>query len=360
MSKKIQIGKNFLGGDAPVLIQSMTNTDTNDVEATVEQCKQLADAGCEMIRITVQGEKEVSSIEKIKTKFRNSGYDTPLIADVHFVAKIAELVAPIVEKVRINPGNYNDKDNLYNLLSICKKHGTAIRIGVNHGSLSQEILEKYGNTPLGMAESAMEFVRIIASTDFEKLVLSMKASNVKMMVDSTLLLVEKMHAENYDFPIHLGVTEAGNGEDGRIKSAIGIGSLLLRGIGDTIRVSLTENPVNEIAVAKQILQSLGKRTFFPEYIACPSCGRTKFDIQKLLNEVKLKTSHFKGVKIGVMGCIVNGPGEMADADYGLVGAGNNKVWLYKGKEVVAKDIPEENAVEALLKLLHPQKLTSNF
>ncbi|MDR2511548.1 MAG: (E)-4-hydroxy-3-methylbut-2-enyl-diphosphate synthase [Bacteroidales bacterium] len=378
MSKKINIGNIELGGDAPTVIQSMTNTNTNDVAATVEQCKQLADAGCEMIRITVQGRREVAAIEKIKTQFRNAGYGTPLIADVHFVAEVAELVAPIVEKVRINPGNYFEskgsftkrmknqdseanieeegkKRSLISLIEICKKHGTAIRIGVNHGSLSTRILEKYGNTTLGMAESAMEFVRTVAASGFEKLVLSMKASNVKLMVNSTLLLVEKMHAENYDFPLHLGVTEAGNGEDGRIKSAIGIGALLLRGIGDTIRVSLTENPVNEIAVAKQILQSSGRRTFFPEYIACPSCGRTQFDIQKLLNEVKAKTSHLKGITIGVMGCVVNGPGEMADADYGLVGAGNNKVWLYKGKNVIVRDIPEANAVEELLKAIQASK-----
>jgi (E)-4-hydroxy-3-methylbut-2-enyl-diphosphate synthase len=356
MSKKFSIGNIEIGGSSPVVIQSMTNTDTNDIEATVEQCKQLVDAGCEMLRITVPGEREVLSLEKIKIKLRNSGYFQPLIADVHFNAKVAELSAEIVEKVRINPGNYLKKSELLTeqiekLVEICKQNGTALRIGVNHGSLSEKILNKYGNTPLGMAESAMEFIRIVASLNFEKLVLSMKASNVKTMTDANLLLLDKMRAENFDFPIHLGVTEAGNGEDGRIKSAIGIGSMLLRGIGDTIRVSLTENPVYEIAVAKQILQSSGRRVFFPEYIACPSCGRTKFDIQSLLNDVKAQTSHLTGLKIAVMGCIVNGPGEMADADFGIVGAGEGKVWIYQGKEVVKKDVPEASSVEELLEVI---------
>jgi (E)-4-hydroxy-3-methylbut-2-enyl-diphosphate synthase len=237
------------------------------------------------------------------------------------------------------------------LLEICKTHKTVIRVGVNHGSLSERITEKFGNTPQGMVESAMEFVHIIHGLNFDNLVLSMKASRVKTMVDSTRLLVSRLQAEGFDYPIHLGVTEAGDGEDGRIKSAIGIGSLLLDGIGNTIRVSLTEKPENEIPVAKAILQFCGNRVFTAEYIACPTCGRTQYDVESVLREVKLRTKHLKGLKIAVMGCIVNGPGEMADADFGYVGAGSGKVVIYKGKEPVRKNVDATEAVDVLMEVI---------
>ncbi|MDR1951056.1 MAG: (E)-4-hydroxy-3-methylbut-2-enyl-diphosphate synthase [Bacteroidales bacterium] len=369
-SRTLHLGTLTLGGNAPVRIQSMTNTDTMDTVATVEQCKRLIDEGCEIIRITAQGVREAENLANIKSSLIRQGYDVPLVADIHFQPKAAEVAATIVEKIRINPGNYipvgglrttplRDADDEKNqiiekispLLEICKTHKTVIRVGVNHGSLSERITSKFGNTPQGMVESAMEFVRIIHGLGFDDLVLSMKASRVKTMTDATRLLVSKLEAEGFDYPIHLGVTEAGDAEDGRIKSAIGIGSLLLDGIGNTIRVSLTEKPENEISVAKAILQSCGNRVFTAEYIACPSCGRTQYDIEAVLQEVKRRTKHLKGLKIAVMGCIVNGPGEMADADYGYVGAGYGKVVIYKGKEPVRKNVDEKVAVDVLLEVI---------
>jgi (E)-4-hydroxy-3-methylbut-2-enyl-diphosphate synthase len=365
--RTLHIGSLTMGGDAPVRIQSMTNTDTMDAFATVEQCKRLADEGCEIVRITAQNVKEAENLANIKSALVQQGYNIPLVADIHFQPKAAEIAAKIVEKIRINPGNYvnvetdnypsiQDEKNqiserIQPLLEICKQHKTVIRVGVNHGSLSERILEKFGNTPQGMVESAMEFVHIIHDLNFDNLVLSMKASRVKTMVDATRLLVSRLQAENFDYPIHLGVTEAGDGEDGRIKSAIGIGSLLLDGIGNTIRVSLTEKPENEISVAKAILQSCGNRVFTAEYIACPTCGRTQYDVESVLKEVKLRTKHLKGLKIAVMGCVVNGPGEMADADFGYVGAGSGKVVIYKGKNPVRKNVDESIAVDVLMDVI---------
>ncbi|MDR1950809.1 MAG: (E)-4-hydroxy-3-methylbut-2-enyl-diphosphate synthase [Bacteroidales bacterium] len=366
LSRTLHIGSLTMGGDAPVRIQSMTNTDTMDTFATVEQCKRLADEGCEIVRITAQNVKEAENLANIKSLLIQQSYDIPLVADIHFQPKAAEIAAAIVEKIRINPGNFinvgtlhatpDDEKNqiiekISPLLDICKQHKTVVRVGVNHGSLSERILEKYGNTPQGMVESAMEFVHIIHGLKFDNLVLSMKASRVKTMVDATRLLVSRLQTENFDYPIHLGVTEAGDGEDGRIKSAIGIGSLLLDGIGNTIRVSLTEKPENEISVAKAILQSCGNRVFTAEYIACPTCGRTQYDVESVLQEVKRRTKHLKGLKIAVMGCIVNGPGEMADADFGYVGAGNGKVVIYKGKEPVRKNVDAAVAVDALMEVI---------
>jgi len=356
-----------MGGNAPVRIQSMTNTDTMDTFATVEQCKRLADVGCEIVRITAQGTREAENLANIKSSLIQQGYAIPLVADIHFQPKAAEIAASIVEKIRINPGNYVNNvvtenfrplqiaEKISPLLEICKTHKTVIRVGVNHGSLSERILEKFGNTPQGMVESAMEFVHIIHGLNFDNLVLSMKASRVKTMVDATRLLVSRLQAEGFDYPIHLGVTEAGDGEDGRIKSAIGIGSLLLDGIGNTIRVSLTEKPENEIPVAKAILQFCGNRVFSAEYIACPTCGRTQYDVESVLQEVKLRTKHLKGLKIAVMGCIVNGPGEMADADFGYVGAGFGKVVIYKGKNPVRKDIDASIAVDVLMDVIENSK-----
>jgi len=372
-TRVIQIGNIPMGGDYPVRVQSMTNTDTRDVKRTVEQTIRMINAGCEYVRIAVPGMKEVESLREIKKVLQRKGYKTPLIADVHFNPKIAEIAATFVEKVRINPGNYLNKKKkfpagkqtttryeeeledmakrLEPLIGICKKHNTAIRIGTNHGSLSGRILDQYGDTPLGMVESALEFVRICEALQFQDLVLSMKSSNTRVMIRANRMLVERMKKEKMNYPIHLGVTEAGNGEGGRLKSAIGIGSLLIDGIGDTIRVSITEDPEYEISVAYGILQATGTRITKTEFISCPSCARTLFNIQEAVEKIKSRTSHLTGVKIAIMGCIVNGPGEMADADYGYVGAGKGLVMLYKGEKLVAKNIPEAVAVDELIHII---------
>jgi len=566
-TREVKVGKIIIGGKNPVTVQSMTNTNTADTAATVRQAMQLADAGCEMVRITAPGIREAENLAIIKAELYKKGYDVPLIADIHFNPKAALIAASIVDKVRINPGNYTDRNigktdftdkeyqeaihhiekRIVPLIEVLKKNGAAMRIGSNHGSLSERIISRFGNTPEGMVEAALEFVRICRKMDYQELVLSMKASNVRVMVHATRLLVKKMIAEGLNYPIHLGVTEAGDAEDGRIKSAAGTGTLLADGIGDTIRVSLTEDPVNEIPVAQQIsscfsnvnsytedpfthffydpfsftkretdssflskdfifplvvgheqmnksfapdlifsedkiygkgstykvlegyksdfekhlqegfvkinaseisvnwlksmhqpvkfiliieststnpveewrkvfgmlhqedlkipvilkkaysendqaklgiraaldfgplftdglgdgiwledenisgeklveisfriLQACGSRISKTEFIACPSCGRTQYDIQASLQKIKSKTSHLPGLKIAVMGCIVNGPGEMADADYGYVGMGNGKVALFRGKKMVFKSIPETEAVNSLINLI---------
>ena len=353
-----------MGGHHPIRVQSMTNLPTSDIDGQVEQIKRIINAGGEYIRITVPTLKDIKYLAEIKEKI-----NCPIIADVHFSPKIAIAAAKVADKVRINPGNFVRNQQpatstlqavpyppeLYEamlpLLNTCKEYGTAIRIGTNHGSLSERTMQMYGNTPLGMVEATLEFVRVCVKEDFHDIVLSLKSSNVKVMVEATRLLVKKMDEEGMDYPIHLGVTEAGDGDDGRIKSAVGIGSLLIDGIGDTIRVSLTEEPENEIPVAFNILQASRSRITKTDYIACPGCGRTTFKLQEGLQKVREATSHLTGLKIAVMGCIVNGPGEMADADYGYVGAGPGLVSLYKGKELVEKNIPEDEAIEALLKLI---------
>jgi (E)-4-hydroxy-3-methylbut-2-enyl-diphosphate synthase len=373
-TRVVNIGNLPMGGDFPVRVQSMTNTDTLDTKATVEQVIRLAEAGCEYVRISVPGLKETENLKNIKSGLWKRGCRVPLIADIHFNPKLAEIAAAIVGKIRINPGNYVDKkngepgkvilsDNEYReelekisdrikpLVRICKDHGTVIRVGANHGSLSDRIISRYGNTAAGMVESALEFVRILEALEFHDIVLAMKASNVRVMINANRMLVERMKKEGMNYPLHLGVTEAGEGEDGRIKSAIGIGSLLADGIGDTIRVSITEDPVNEIPVAYNILQAAGVRITKTEFISCPSCARTLFDIQETLKVIRQRTGHLKGLKIAVMGCIVNGPGEMADAHYGYVGAGKGKVMLYKKQELVKKNIDEKDAVEELVKLI---------
>ena len=383
MSRQIKIGNLTLGGGAPVRVQSMTNTDTMDTRATVEQTLRMVEAGCELVRITAPDVKAAENLGRIKEELLRRGCEVPLVADIHFNPKAAEVAATLVEKVRVNPGNYTDRNNgkwsvvsgqwsaemekeyqeeierigerMASLIDICKRHHTAMRIGTNHGSLSERIMSRYGNTPEGMAQSAIEFARVCEEQDYHDLVFSMKASNVKVMVDSTRLFVQKMHALGMDYPIHLGVTEAGDGMQGRLKSAAGIGALLLDGIGDTVRVSLTEDPEREMPIAYDILQAVGARITQPEYIACPSCGRTQYDIQRALKEIKEKTKHLVGVKIGVMGCIVNGPGEMADADYGYVGSGHGKITLYKGKEIVKRDIDQKDAVDELVKFIEQDR-----
>jgi (E)-4-hydroxy-3-methylbut-2-enyl-diphosphate synthase len=561
---EVKVGCVCIGGSNPVRIQTMVTTPTSDIEATVGECIKVARAGAELVRITAPSVRDAEALGMIRNELRKRGYDIPLIADIHFNPDVAEIAARNVEKIRINPGNFTDRQAMLqtgvpdiernwendlsklrarfvSLLNICKEYHTALRIGSNHGSLSQRIMSKYGDTPAGMVESAMEFLRICKQEHFDNTVVSMKASNTRVMVQAYRLLVESMDAEDMHCPLHLGVTEAGDGEDGRIKSAAGIGSLLAEGLGDTVRVSLTEAPENEIPVARElvrhfsvlpvvlgcsrvktsdtppsrkkavviadlsglnpvhasdieslgfdtetvpdyiytgfskverendnrkiidgndsrfifcshssfddsflirlkenpdatlvvsfdnagsitrqrsvfmklrdneianpvviarnykeadfeklqimaacdfgallidgfgdgimlsaersippklisdlcfrILQAAGVRYTRTEYIACPGCGRTLFDLQETLQKVKAATSGLKNLKIGVMGCIVNGPGEMADADYGYVGAGHGKITLYKGKEAVKKNIPQENAINELIELI---------
>jgi (E)-4-hydroxy-3-methylbut-2-enyl-diphosphate synthase len=540
-STECHVGNVVIGGEHPICVQSMTNTNTNDVEASVAQIERIVDAGADIVRLTAQGTREALALREIEAGIHRDGYNVPLVADIHFNAAVADVAAEIVEKVRINPGNYVDpgrsfkkleytdeeyaqeiekiRRRLIPFLNICKAHHTAIRLGVNHGSLSDRIMSRYGDTPAGMVESCMEFLRICVEQEFTDVVISIKASNTSVMVRTVRLLVQEMDRENMHFPLHLGVTEAGDAEDGRIKSAVGIGALLADGIGDTIRVSLSEDPEAEIPVARALVKYFEERalhkpldgpavetslynpidpqrfhttrvgklgdgqpvcvcggtafgadvciagmlnysldelntdssiieylldhpdtpviarannhnpvgawrafifgirqlgctnpviisrdytfcqtwedvqlcaaadfgvmlidklvdgiiihhTDFPlqkrvelafnilqaararftktEYISCPSCGRTLFDLKTTLARIKEATRELKGLKIGVMGCIVNGPGEMADADYGYVGAGPGLVSLYKGKQCVQKGIPADEAVQRLL------------
>ena len=451
------VGNLQIGSEYPIRIQTMANTSTNDIEGSVAQAQRCIEAGAELLRFTTQGLREVESLAQIHEAIQNSKFlihNCPLVADVHFQSDVADAAAKVVEKVRINPGNYIDparkfkqidyteeeyqaelerlRKRFVQLLNICKEHQTAIRIGVNHGSLSDRIMSRYGDTPEGMVESCMEFLRVAVAEDFKDIVLSIKASNTRIMVTTVRLLVWQMAEENMAFPLHLGVTEAGEGEDGRIKSAVGIGALLADGIGDTIRVSLSEAPEKELPVAqalvnyfadeqqsirykhstqlkienntiffanedtdwslfqlhaaaecgrllwdyncnelvlnnnhfstedlirlsKDILQAARVRMYKTEYISCPGCGRTLFNLEETIAKVKAATEHLQGLKIGIMGCIVNGPGEMADADYGYVGAGRDKISLYRGKECVLKNIPQEEAVEQLLKLIEQDK-----
>jgi (E)-4-hydroxy-3-methylbut-2-enyl-diphosphate synthase len=442
------VGTLAIGGDNPIRIQSMGTVDTNDTEGCVAQAKRIIDAGGELVRFTTQGTREALNMRNISERLKADGYDTPLVADVHFTAHTADVAAQYCEKVRINPGNYVDPGRTFKhleytdeeyaaelgkieaklvpLLNICKEHHTAIRIGVNHGSLSDRIMSRYGDTPEGIVESCMEFLRIFRREHFDDVVISIKASNTVVMVTTVRLLVKTMDQEDMHYPLHLGVTEAGEGEDGRIKSAVGIGALLTEGIGDTIRVSLSEEPECEIPVARKlvdmipecaqlraeaeasihddtitltldapdwetlqlkasmavgallidrkatklvinsgsrfsreqlltladaILQAARIKFTKTEYISCPGCGRTLYNLQETIARIKAATSHLVGLKIGIMGCIVNGPGEMADADYGYVGAGRGKISLYKKKVCVEKNIPEEQAVERLLQLI---------
>lgn len=446
-SHEIHVGNISIGGGNSIRVQSMTNTNTMDTEASVAQIVRIAEAGGELVRLTTQGTREAENMSAIHDAVRLAGCEVPLVADVHFNPNVADVAAKYCEKVRINPGNYVDaarqfkqleytdeqyaqelqkiENRLIPFLNICKEHGTAVRIGVNHGSLSDRIMSRYGDTPAGIVESCMEFLRICVRHNFMDVVISIKASNTVVMVQSMRLLVEQMQAEGMTFPLHLGVTEAGEGEDGRIKSAVGIGALLTEGIGDTIRVSLSEAPEKEIPVARQlvdmipecyalreealqsiqddtvtlrlkaddmeqlqlkaamavgaifidrkahkldiiaegfseeqlrdlsdsILQAARIKFVKTEYISCPGCGRTLYDLEGTIHRIKAATAHLKGLKIAIMGCIVNGPGEMADADYGYVGAARGKVSLYKAKECVEKNIPEEEAVERLLQFI---------
>ena len=378
---EVKIGKLRIGGENRVAVQSMTTCSTLDTEGCIEQAIRIIEAGGQLVRLTTQGTREAENLRNIKAGLTARGYgDVPLCADVHFNPNVADVAATIVEKVRINPGNYVDparqfktleytdeeyKQELERLderfcrfLNICREHGTAIRIGVNHGSLSDRIMSRYGDTPEGIVESCMEFLRICEREQFRDVVVSIKASNTVVMVQSVRLLCKEMEKEGMDYPLHLGVTEAGEGEDGRLKSAVGIGALLIDGIGDTIRVSLSEEPECEIPVAQSILQAARVQMHKTEYISCPGCGRTLYDLQDTIRRIKTAVEEkaktdprYKTLKIGIMGCIVNGPGEMADADYGYVGAARGKVSLYKNKECIEKNIPEEVAVQRLIQFI---------
>ena len=436
---QVKIKDLTIGGDAPIAVQTMCNTHTQDVEASVNQCLQMAQKGARLIRLTTQGMKEVEALDKIKAELRRQGVDTPLVADVHFNSDVAIAAASVADKVRINPGNFaqvhkDAQGQFAKFIEQCKKYGTAVRIGLNHGSLGEEIVNKYGNTPEGMMQAAMQWLNMCKEVDFESVVVSLKASNTIVMSQAYTLLYSAMKKAGTVYPVHLGVTEAGNKDQGRIKSAIGIGALLRQKIGDTIRVSLTENPVNEIPAGEEIasffesglseevekfIAPLGKtptvpfslfrcnekewypfiirvaaslgcklltkeiddftitgspysedemkglrenvlqgarRVFYhPEYIACPGCGRTQYNLEETFNKVKEKTAHLKGVRIAVMGCIVNGPGEMADADYGYVGQGGGLVTIYKGKTPVLKSVPDSQAIDELLKIIESDR-----
>ena len=370
----VHIGKSLIiGGDAPIVVQTMCNTHTSDVDGTVRQCLELAEAGAQMVRITVPGMQDVPHIAEIHRRLRESGCEVPLVADIHFSSRTAIAVASIVEKVRINPGNFHPdheeaKKQFRHLISVCKDHGTAIRIGLNHGSLGTYITDLYGNTPHAMAIAAMEWIRMCTDEDFFNVVVSLKASNTLVMTEAYRELVTMMQESGTVFPLHLGVTESGNGDSGRIKSCIGIATLLQEGIGDTLRVSLTEPPVAEIPVARYLAQhgpsadgntdpmldaaiKWGPKLLKTEYLACPGCGHTMYDLQGTFEKVKERTSHLKGVVIAVMGCIVNGPGEMADADWGYVGEGAGFVSIYKKGQPVLRHIPDYEAIDKLVELI---------
>lgn len=420
-----------IGRGLPVVIQTMCNCNTNDIEAAVAQCNAMRDAGAQMIRLTTQGLREVESLREIKKILRQQGNMTPLVADVHFSSEVAIAVAEVADKVRINPGNFateheKGQREFKRFIEVCREHNTAVRIGINHGSLGKRITELYGNTAQGMKEAMVEWVEMCIAEDFYNVVLSLKASNTVVMVEAYRLLNSWMEGQGVIFPLHLGVTEAGNGDMGRIKSAAAIGALLQEGIGETIRVSLTEPPVNELPVAaaiaahfahpsrgltagsptysyttdswdqfiiaascdigpllldrkiddfeidctcagekvsaeklqdfkENLLQATRRKFTKCEYVACPGCGRTLYNLEEAFNEVKRRTSHLSGYCIAVMGCIVNGPGEMADADYGYVGEGRGKVSIYRGKEAVLRSVPQEEAIDALLDLIEKDK-----
>jgi (E)-4-hydroxy-3-methylbut-2-enyl-diphosphate synthase len=365
----VRVGNTVIGGGMPVLVQSMTTTSPKDVEGSVKQIIELANSGCELVRITVPTLADAEKLKGISEKVRTVGVKIPISADIHYQPKAAHEALKWVEKVRINPGNFVDSRSESSALNFeagkqrvfeafspfiieAKKLGRAIRIGVNHGSLSARMLAKHGNTPVGMVESALEFLEVCEAENFDQIIFSLKASRPKEMIEANRLMAKRLKEGGHKpYPFHLGVTEAGEGEDGRIKSAVGIGSLLVDGIGDTIRVSLTENPLNEIPVAFTLLQSAGLRKTKAEFISCPGCGRTLFELQNVTTEVKKRFSHLKHLSIAVMGCIVNGPGEMAGADFGYVGAAQGKVTLYEGMEPVRKNIPQEDALDALENLI---------
>jgi (E)-4-hydroxy-3-methylbut-2-enyl-diphosphate synthase len=372
-TRPVKVGNVIIGGGYPVVVQSMINEDTLDIDGSVAGIRRLHEIGCEIVRVTVPSLAHAKALAEIKEKLAKTYQIVPLVADVHHNGmKIALEVAKHVDKVRINPGLYvfetpkadrkeftkiefeeigeKIRATLEPLVISLRDQGKAMRIGVNHGSLAERMLFSYGDTPEGMVESALEFIRICESLDFRNLVISLKASRVPVMLAAYRLMAKRMDELGLDYPLHLGVTEAGDGEYGRIKSTAGIATLLGEGIGDTIRVSLTEAPEKEIPVCYSILQALGLRKTMVEYVACPSCGRTLFNLEEVLHKVREATKHLTGLDIAVMGCIVNGPGEMADADYGYVGKQPGYISLYRGREEIKK-VDQEQGVEELIKLI---------
>jgi (E)-4-hydroxy-3-methylbut-2-enyl-diphosphate synthase len=372
-TRPVPVGSITIGGSSPVIVQSMINEDTLDIDGSVAAIRRLHEIGCEIVRVTVPSLGHAKAVEEIRRKLEQTYQPVPLVADVHHNGmKIALEVAKHVDKVRINPGLYvfekprsdrseftpsefaeiGDKirETLEPLVVSLRDQNKSMRIGVNHGSLAERMLFTYGDTPEGMVQSALEFIRICESLDFQNLVISLKASRVPVMVAAYRLMVKHMDDLGMDYPLHLGVTEAGDGEYGRIKSTAGLATLLTDGIGDTIRVSLTEAPEKEIPVCYGILQALGLRKTMVEYVACPSCGRTLFNLEEVLHQVREATKHLTGLDIAVMGCIVNGPGEMADADYGYVGKQPGYISLYRGREEIKK-VPEAQGVEELINLI---------
>ena len=372
-TRPVRVGSVTIGGGHPVVVQSMINEDTLDIDGSVAGIRRLHEIGCEIVRVTVPSLAHATALAKIREKLLATYQPVPLVADVHHNGmKIALEVAKHVDKVRINPGLYvfekpkadrseysqaefdeiGEKiaETLKPLVISLRDQDKAMRIGVNHGSLAERMLFTYGDTPEGMVQSALEFIRICESLDFRNLVVSLKASRVQVMVAAYRLMVKRMDELGMDYPLHLGVTEAGDGEYGRIKSTAGIATLLADGIGDTIRVSLTEAPEKEIPVCYSILQALGLRKTMVEYVACPSCGRTLFNLEDVLQQVRAATQHLTGLDIAVMGCIVNGPGEMADADYGYVGKQAGYIALYRGREEI-KRVPESEGVTELINLI---------
>ncbi|MEG4120205.1 (E)-4-hydroxy-3-methylbut-2-enyl-diphosphate synthase [Microcoleus sp. N9_B4] len=372
-TRPVKVGSVTIGGGNPVVVQSMINEDTLDIDGSVAGIRRLHEIGCEIVRVTVPSMAHAKALAEIKQKLHATYQPVPLVADVHHNGmKIALEVAKHVDKVRINPGlyvfekpkadrtEYTDaefaeigekiRETLEPLVISLRDQGKALRIGVNHGSLAERMLFTYGDTPEGMVESALEFIKICESLDFRNIVISLKASRAPVMVAAYRLMVHRMDELGMDYPLHLGVTEAGDGEYGRIKSTAGLAPLLADGIGDTIRVSLTEAPEKEIPVCYSILQALGLRKTMVEYVACPSCGRTLFNLEEVLHKVREATKHLTGLDIAVMGCIVNGPGEMADADYGYVGKQPGYISLYRGREEIKK-VPEDRGVAELIDLI---------
>ncbi|MCC3406102.1 MAG: (E)-4-hydroxy-3-methylbut-2-enyl-diphosphate synthase [Microcoleus sp. PH2017_10_PVI_O_A] len=372
-TRPVKVGSITIGGGNPVVVQSMINEDTLDIDGSVAGIRRLHEIGCEIVRVTVPSMAHAKALAEIKQKLHETYQPVPLVADVHHNGmKIALEVAKHVDKVRINPGlyvfekpkadrsEYTDsefaeigekiRETLEPLVISLRDQGKALRIGVNHGSLAERMLFTYGDTPEGMVESALEFIRICESLDFRNIVISLKASRAPVMVAAYRLMAHRMDELGMDYPLHLGVTEAGDGEYGRIKSTAGIAPLLADGIGDTIRVSLTEAPEKEIPVCYSILQALGLRKTMVEYVACPSCGRTLFNLEEVLHQVREATKHLTGLDIAVMGCIVNGPGEMADADYGYVGKQPGYISLYRGRDEIKK-VPESEGVAELINLI---------
>lgn len=371
-TREVKVGNIGIGGDNPIRVQTMTNTDTLDIKATVEQILKCVAIGSELIRLTTQTPahaKALGEIRKILQEEHNC--NIPLVADTHFNLDSAYEAINWADKIRINPGlfankfasqkNFTDEEyqealedieeTLIPFIEKLKEKNVPVRIGTNHGSLSPRVLERYGNTPEGLVTSVMEYLNIFRKHGYENLVVAIKSSDPLVMIEANRLLAKTLGENEMDYPIHLGVTEAGMEDDGRAKSTIGIGVPLIEGIGDTLRVSLTEEPEEEIPVCYTILQAVQRRITKTEFISCPSCGRTLFDIESVTKKIKEKLGHLKGLKIAVMGCIVNGPGEMAGSDYGYVGGAPGKVSLYHKSELVKRNVPEEEAIDELIALI---------